>query len=65
MRGWLNDSRSYVEPVKIGEVMRAGGVGTVVAAGSGSKYRVGDTVSGTLGWQEYAVLDDKELQPAT
>lgn len=65
MRGWLNDSRSYVEPVKIGEVMRAGGVGTVIAAGSGSKYRAGDTVSGTLGWQEYAVLDDKELQPAT
>ena len=25
MRGWLNDARSYIPPVGIGEVMRAGG----------------------------------------
>jgi hypothetical protein len=64
MRGWLNDTRSYIEPVKIGEVMRASGVATVVATGPGSKFRVGDTVSGVVGWQEYAVVSDKLLQPA-
>ena len=32
MRGWLNDAKSYVPPVAIGEVMRAIGVGTVFAS---------------------------------
>ena len=30
MRGWLNDAKSYIPPVGIGEVMRAGGIGRVV-----------------------------------
>jgi hypothetical protein len=29
MRGWMNEGKSYVRPVAIGEVMRAGGVGVV------------------------------------
>ena len=29
MRGWMNDSKSYIAPVGIGEVMRAGAVGRV------------------------------------
>jgi NADPH-dependent curcumin reductase CurA len=32
MRGWMNDARSYIPPVGIGEVMRAGVVGEVVPA---------------------------------
>ena len=28
MRGWMNDRKSYIAPVGLGEVMRAGGVGT-------------------------------------
>ncbi|KAM0747149.1 NAD(P)-binding protein [Meredithblackwellia eburnea MCA 4105] len=63
MRGWLNDSRSYIPPVKLGEVMRSGGVGRVVAVGSDVKdLTVGEWVNGTLGWQEYAVLKRKEVQ---
>ena len=31
MRGWMNEARSYVPPVGIGEVMRAGGLGRVVS----------------------------------
>lgn len=47
MRGWLNDTRSYIAPVKIGETMRAQGLGTVV---KGNKtFQVGDQVSGSLG----------------
>ena len=29
-RGWLNDVPSYIPPVQIGEVMRAGSVGKVI-----------------------------------
>ena len=44
MRGWLRDTRSYVPPVQIGEVMRAGGLATVVEVGEGSKLQTGDVV---------------------
>jgi NADPH-dependent curcumin reductase CurA len=56
MRGWLNDAPSYVPPVGLGEVMRAGAVG-VVAASNNDRFAVGDHVSGTFGIQEYAVSD--------
>ncbi|KZT07789.1 alcohol dehydrogenase [Laetiporus sulphureus 93-53] len=62
MRGWLNNTRSYVEPVQIGAVMKAFGLGTVVEAGEGSPFKPGDRISGTVGWREYAVLDVKDLQ---
>jgi NADPH-dependent curcumin reductase CurA len=52
MRGWLNDGRSYIPPVGIGEVMRAGGIGRVVAS-KDPAFAVGDVVSGLLGVQEY------------
>ena len=53
MRGWMNEGKSYIAPVGIGEVMRAGGVGTVIASKSPA-LAVGDTVYGTLGVQEFA-----------
>lgn len=62
MRGWIRDRRSYLPPVKIGEVMRSGGLGVVVSVGEGSKFQKGDLVSGGFGWTEYAVMDDKSMQ---
>jgi len=59
MRGWMNEGRSYIAPVGIGDVMRAGGVGQVVASND-SKLAVGDTVVGMTGVQEYAVVKAKE-----
>ncbi len=56
MRGWLNDVKSYVPPVQIGEVMRSSAVGQVIESNN-PKYKVGDMVSGQLGWQEYAVYN--------
>jgi hypothetical protein len=53
MRGWMNEGKSYIAPVGIGEVMRAGGIGKVVASKSPA-FAVGDTVYGTLGVQDYA-----------
>ena len=45
MRGWMNDAKSYIAPVALGDVMRAGGVGEVVASNH-PKFAVGDKVSG-------------------
>ena len=56
MRGWLNDVKSYVPPVGIGEVMRASTVGQVLES-KHADYQAGDIVSGMLGWQQYAVAD--------
>ena len=52
MRGWMNEGKSYIRPVAIGEVMRAGGVGVVVASKS-DKFAVGEHVSGGIGVQAY------------
>jgi NADPH-dependent curcumin reductase CurA len=60
MRGWMSEGRSYIPPVEIGEVMRAGTVGTVVES-KGQKLAVGDHVSGWLGVQEYAVCEENEV----
>jgi len=55
MRGWLNDVRSYVPPVGIGEVMRAGGIGRVVESRD-QRFPEGAHVTGITGVQEYATL---------
>ena len=52
MRGWMNEGKSYIRPVAIGEVMRAGAIGKVIASKS-DKFAVGDHVSGLIGVQEY------------
>ncbi len=51
MRGWMNEGRSYIAPVAIGEVMRAGGVGRVLASNHAG-FAPGDAVSGLFGVQE-------------
>ncbi|WP_338750420.1 NADP-dependent oxidoreductase [Janibacter alittae] len=58
MRGWLNDVRSYIPPVGVGEVMRAFTSGEVVAS-QHPDFAVGDAVSGVLGVREYALSDGK------
>jgi NADPH-dependent curcumin reductase CurA len=60
MRGWMRDQRSYVPPVAIGEVMRAGGAGRVIASNH-PDHAVGDVVTGTFGVQEYAISDGRGL----
>jgi len=59
MRGWMNEGKSYIPPVGIGEVMRAGGVGVVVAS-EHPDFPIGQHVSGGPGVQEYwAVAADQ------
>ncbi|SNS99423.1 NADP-dependent oxidoreductase [Pseudomonas segetis] len=54
MRGWMNDAKSYIPPVGLGEVMRALGVGEVIAS-KNPNFEVGDHVNGALGVQDYFV----------
>ena len=55
MRGWMNEGKSYIPPVGIGEVMRAGGVGRVIES-KNPAFAVGDTVMGGPGVQEYFLV---------
>jgi NADPH-dependent curcumin reductase len=56
MRGWMNDGRSYIAPVKIGDVMRALAAGEVIASRHPA-LSPGDQVTGLIGVQEYAVAN--------
>ncbi|NND81759.1 MAG: NADP-dependent oxidoreductase [Gammaproteobacteria bacterium] len=55
MRGWMNDIKSYMPPVAIGEVMRAGGIGKVLESRD-ARFAEGDYVTGLTGVQNYAVV---------
>ncbi|MGY1616738.1 NADP-dependent oxidoreductase [Geodermatophilus sp. SYSU D00691] len=61
MRGWMRDVRSYLPPVGIGEVMRAGGIGRITASAHPG-FAVGDWVLGFFGVQEYAVSDGRGVR---
>ncbi|CQD14740.1 NADP-dependent oxidoreductase [Mycobacterium lentiflavum] len=56
-RTWINDTPTYLPPVGIGEVMRAGGLGRVVES-KNPNYPVGQIVQGLVGWQDYVVASD-------
>ena len=60
MRGWMNESKSYVPPVGIGEVTRALALGRVSASRNAS-FAVGDHVYGPLGVQEFAITDGRAI----
>jgi len=61
MRGWMNEGKSYIPPVGIGEVMRAGGIGTVIAS-KNAAFAIGDTVSCTPGVQEYCLIPADQIK---
>ncbi len=54
MRGWMNEGKSYVEPVELGSVMRAYAAGHVDASNH-PDFKVGDAVQGVIGVQQYAL----------
>lgn len=63
MRGWMNDRPSYIPPVALGEVMRAGSIGEVVEANNHSRYKVGDVLTGWGGVQQYVETDGEGYYP--
>ena len=62
MRGWMNEGRSYVKPVAIGEVMRAIGIGRVIESRH-PRFAVGDYVQGMFGLQEFALSNGEGYVP--
>jgi NADPH-dependent curcumin reductase len=60
MRGRMNDVKSYVPPVQIGEVMVGQTVGEVVES-KDAAFAPGDKVLTQLGWQLQGVAKAKEL----
>lgn len=56
MRGWMRDAKSYMPPVALGDVMRAGSVGEVIES-KHDDYKVGDVLSGWGGVQQYVKTD--------
>jgi NADPH-dependent curcumin reductase CurA len=56
-RTWLNDQPGYLPPVQLGEVIRAAGIGEVVASRCDA-YAPGDVVTTLTGFQEYVIIRD-------
>ncbi len=57
MRGWMNDSKSYIPPVAINDVMRAGSVGKVIKNNGNPKFEIGDVVTSWGGVQQYSITN--------
>jgi hypothetical protein len=53
MRGWMENRADYVAPLELGDMMRGGAAGEVIASNEPA-LPVGTRVMGSLGWQEYA-----------
>ena len=58
MRGRLSDAKSYAKPQEVGAVMGGGAVG-IVEASNNPRFKPGDAVVGTGGWQRYSVSDGR------
>ncbi len=65
-RAWINDTPTYLPPVGIGEVMRAGGLGEVVASKNPS-YPVGQIVQGlgSVGRSTWSLRTPRPCCPST
>ncbi len=61
MRGWMNEGKSYIPPVEIGAVMRAGGVGQVIAS-QNPAFAVGDYVNAGLDVQDYCLIPEAAIR---
>lgn len=61
MRGWMNEGHSYIAPVGLGEVMRAGAIGQVIESNDAA-FVPGDWVSGGFGVQEYVTVNAQHIE---
>ena len=61
MRGWITAKRSYIEPIKPGQLMRAFGVGEVVAS-QAEGFAPGDWVTGFTGLSTEPVVTPRDVR---
>ena len=62
IRGWMNATDTYLPAIKIGHVMRGGGVGVVVES-QHPQYAAGDIVFGMIGWQDFFLGTGHDAMP--
>src|SRR4029450_11836916 len=62
MRGRMSEAKSYVPPVPLGAVMTGQTVGEVIAS-QDPRFKTGDKVLTSLGWQLYGVANGSDLTP--
>jgi NADPH-dependent curcumin reductase len=55
IRGWMNGVDTYVEGLKLGDVMRGGAIAEVVDSRS-TEFQPGELVLGMLRWSDYVVV---------
>lgn len=60
MRGRMNDTKSYVPPFQVGEVLQAGVVGEVLESRNPA-FAKGDYVNGMLGWENYSLSNGQGI----
>ncbi|MFK7827426.1 MAG: NADP-dependent oxidoreductase [Oligoflexales bacterium] len=61
-RIWMSSMRQYMEPIKLGAVIRALGVGRVLIS-KDPQLKEGTIVTGEIGWQTHSVKRANELFP--
>ncbi|MBW1296140.1 NADP-dependent oxidoreductase [Aquimarina litoralis] len=57
MRGWMREGKSYIPPVELDDVMRAGSIGEVIKSNNHPKFKEGDFLTGWGGVQQYTVTN--------
>ncbi len=60
MRGRMNDTKSYIPPFQLGEVLTGGAIGQVVQS-EHPEYKVGEHVLNFMGWREAFLSDGRGL----
>ena len=60
-KGQMENIGGYSAPTRVGDVMRARGIGEVVESND-PRVEVGSKVAGNLGWQDYASLPGDQLE---
>jgi len=59
-RLWASGEETYLPALKLGDIMRGITLG-IVETSRHPKFRCGDLVTGTLGWQRYALSDGSDV----
>ena len=60
IRGWMNDAKSYLPPIGIGEPVRSGTL-SQIAASNAEGWPVGRIVQALAAWESYSVVSSRML----
>lgn len=61
LRGRMSAGKSYIPPFELDSVITSGVIAQVVESKS-TKFKQNDVVIGTLGWQQYSVVEDSKIR---